>query len=75
MSHIRYPIVGDPVYGARKRVPGNISEELRMALLAFPRQALHAARLSLVHPETRAERSWSTPPPEDFQSLLAALGN
>ena len=41
--------------------------------IAFARQALHAAKLSLVHPVTGAARSWTSPLPADFAALLAAL--
>ena len=73
MAYIHYPVVGDPVYGARKRVPKNITPELRQALLAFPRQALHASTLTLAHPVSKKEMSWSAPLPADFQSLLTIL--
>jgi len=73
LAHIRYPIVGDPVYSGRKRVPGNITAELRDAVLAFPRQALHASTLTLVHPQLQREMSWFAPLPEDLLTLLAIL--
>ena len=73
LAHIRYPIVGDPVYSGRKRVPRDITAELRDAVLAFPRQALHASTLTLVHPQLQREMSWSAPLPEDLLSLLAIL--
>ena len=44
MAHIRAPLVGDPVYGGRPRLPPAPSDELRVALQAFRRQALHARR-------------------------------
>ena len=75
LAYIHYPIVGDPVYGGRKRVPKNITIELRQALLAFPRQALHASALALTHPLSNQEMSWSAPLPADFQSLLTILEN
>ena len=75
MNYIHYPVVGDPVYGGRKRVPKNITPELRQALLAFPRQALHASALTLAHPISKQEMSWSAPLPADFQSLLTILAD
>jgi 23S rRNA pseudouridine1911/1915/1917 synthase len=42
-------------------------------LEAFPRQALHAWRLALVHPATGAEMAWESPLPADFAQLLADL--
>jgi 23S rRNA pseudouridine1911/1915/1917 synthase len=67
------PIVGDPLYGGRPRVPAGISEELREALRAFPRQALHATRLGLVHPLTEEDMAWEVPLPEDMALLLDLL--
>ncbi len=65
MANIRHPLVGDPVYG---------KPHSGAALLdAFPRQALHAFRLALVHPETHQEISWEAPLPADFAALLEQL--
>ena len=65
MAHIGHPLVGDPVYGKRKS---------GVALLdAFPRQALHALRLGLIHPASRAPMEWEAPVPHDLANLLAGL--
>lgn len=73
MAYIKYPIVGDPVYGGRKRFPKNISSELRDAIQSFPRQALHASDLTFDHPVSRESMTWSTPLPADIQSFLNVL--
>jgi 23S rRNA pseudouridine1911/1915/1917 synthase len=73
MAHIGYPIVGDPVYGGRKRLPAGASAALRNALEAFQRQALHAARLSFAHPKTGKPVSYEAPLPADLVRLLDAL--
>ncbi|MNL48695.1 Ribosomal large subunit pseudouridine synthase D [compost metagenome] len=39
----------------------------------FERQALHAYKLGLVHPETGRKVSWEAEPPEDMQDLIEAL--
>ena len=39
----------------------------------FPRQALHARRLGLVHPASGEDMSFESPLPEDFRELLAVL--
>ncbi len=75
MAHIHYPIVGDPVYGGRQRLPKDPSPELKAALQNFNRQALHARRLSLMHPELQTEITWEAPLPEDFQHLLDCLSD
>jgi 23S rRNA pseudouridine1911/1915/1917 synthase len=73
LAHIGYPIVGDPVYGGRRRLPAGCGPALARELQAFSRQALHAARLKLRHPLTGRELEWEAPLPADMQRLLAAL--
>jgi 23S rRNA pseudouridine1911/1915/1917 synthase len=73
LAHIGFPIVGDPVYGGRRRVPAGTPPALAAELRSFPRQALHAARLALTHPLTHRELQWEAPLPQDMQRLLAAL--
>jgi len=73
MAHIRYPLVGDPVYGGRLRLPAGISNSLRSALIGFQRQALHARRLGFTHPLTGEFMEWEAPLPEDMQALLDLL--
>jgi 23S rRNA pseudouridine1911/1915/1917 synthase len=73
MAHLRYPIVGDPVYGKRLAIPAGASPELAEALREFKRQALHASRLQLLHPATGEIMEWSAPLPEDMTALLALL--
>jgi len=74
MAHIGHPLVGDPVY--LRRIPAvsrTLPEGLREALLAFPRQALHAASLGFAHPITKKHLSFRSDPPEDFRKLQALL--
>ncbi len=73
MAHIRHPIVGDPAYGARMRLPENADEPVTEALRGFRRQALHAERLSLMHPATGETLQWQADLPEDYMTLLQAL--
>lgn len=73
LAHIGYPIIGDPVYAGRRRLPAGCSPALVAALSAFPRQALHAARLALAHPMTGRSLEWEAPLPEDMAGLVAAL--
>lgn len=72
MTHIRYPLVGDPTYG-RLRFPAGASPALREALHGFRRQALHARKLGLVHPASGEYLEFEAPLPADMESLLAAL--
>ena len=73
LAHVGYPIVGDPVYGGRRRLPAGATAELRAALEAFHRQALHAARLEFVHPKSGKAVSFEAPLPSDFSMLLGVL--
>lgn len=73
MAHIRHPLVGDPAYGGRQRFPKSSGPVLLEALQTFPRQALHACRLELVHPTTGMTVSWEAPLPDDMKSLLSLL--
>jgi len=65
LASIKHPLAGDAAYGKTK------SGDARLD--AFPRQALHAWRLALVHPATGAEMAWESPLPADFAQLLEAL--
>lgn len=73
MSHLHHPIVGDPIYAGRHRVPAGAQAELVDYLQAFKRQALHAWRLSFLHPESGEEVSYEAPIPDDMQQLLSLL--
>jgi 23S rRNA pseudouridine1911/1915/1917 synthase len=72
-AHLGFPLVGDPVYGGRRRLPAGASARLASELGLFKRQALHAQRLALTHPFTQKELAWEAPIPADLASLLAAL--
>ncbi|VAW80750.1 Ribosomal large subunit pseudouridine synthase D [hydrothermal vent metagenome] len=73
MAHLHYPLVGDPVYGGRLRLPRGASERLQEALRGFRRQALHARRLAFVHPQSGETVGWEVDIPEDFLSLLEVI--
>jgi len=60
LASLGHPLVGDPAYGKRGPIP-------------FARQALHAARLGLVHPATGKPMTFSAPPPADFAALVERL--
>lgn len=73
LSHINYPLVGDPVYGKHRGFPSTLSEPLKQALKSFKRQALHAKRLTFQHPTTGETKTFEAPTPDDMQSLLTLL--
>ena len=67
------PIVGDRVYGGRPRVPANLDKEIRIKIQRMNRQALHATRLTLIHPTTGEKISWEAPIPTTMQKLVDSL--
>jgi 23S rRNA pseudouridine1911/1915/1917 synthase len=68
-----YPVVGDRVYGNPKRANSIDSLFLRTTLQAMKRQALHAERISFVHPITRQDLTFSSPLPRDMAELCSIL--
>ena len=73
MAHIHHPLVGDPVYGGRLKLPPAAEEHTRTMLQSFNRQALHAYRLGLQHPVTGEAMEWQAEIPQDMQALLDCL--
>jgi len=72
MKHLGHPIIGDPLYsGPQWR--GIPDKRIQKAIASFPRQALHAARLTIPHPRTGEVMTFESPLPEDMRELLAAL--
>ena len=63
-------VLGDPIYG---KPPSSFPVSLRQAVAAFGRQALHASRLSFVHPENGELMEFEAPLPQDMQKLLELL--
>lgn len=62
MQSIGFALVGDSLYGKQHLTT------------VFPRQALHARRLGLIHPVTGAAVEWSSELPQDFADLIARSG-
>lgn len=75
MAYRHCPVVGDPVYGGRPRLPRAAGEPLKTILQHFKRQALHARWLALDHPDDGRAMAWEVPLPEDMARLIAALGD
>lgn len=73
MAHTRHPLLGDPVYGGRLRIPQDCHPRLAETLRQFQRQALHAWRLALEHPVTGQAVSWESPLPDDMAHLIEEL--
>jgi len=72
-SHRGNPLLGDPRYGGRLRIPKGASEELATELRGFRRQALHAQELSFAHPDSGDRMTFSSPLPDDLERLIVIL--
>nr|WP_313136968.1 RluA family pseudouridine synthase [Paracoccus jeotgali] len=73
MAHAGLGLIGDPVYGGAHRASVRALGEVAEAVQAFPRQALHAARLGFVHPVSGQRLDLQSDLPQDMQLLLAQL--
>lgn len=73
MAYIQYPLVGDPQYAGRLKMPKGCSPELQEALRGFRRQALHAKKLELSHPITGQWMEWEIDLPDDMKQLIEDL--
>lgn len=73
MAYRKMPLLGDPLYGGRMRLPPGASSELSLALQGWKRQALHAHRLIFQHPATAEPVELSVPTPDDLAQLLVVL--
>lgn len=73
MAYLNHALVGDPLYGGRFQLPSACSKELRECLRGFKRQALHARKLELDHPESGERLSWQAATPSDMEQLIELL--
>ncbi len=67
---IGHPLIGDPVYGSKKI---NYEPEVVAAINELSRQALHAIKLSFIHPASHEKMNFKTRLSEDMRNLLKAL--
>ena len=73
LAHQRFPLIGDPVYGGRLKLPPGASEGLKELLRGFPRQALHARKLAFVHPGSDERVEFRAALPDDMLMLIDYL--
>ena len=66
LSHLGHSLLGDPLYKPRHKRPTLPGD--------FARQALHAWRLGLIHPDEGRPVHWQATLPDDMRGLMAALG-
>ena len=75
MAYRHHPVVGDPVYGGRLRLPKAAGAHLITVLSGFRRQALHATQLTIEHPVSGDTLSWHADVPADMAELIEVLRN
>jgi len=73
MAKLGHPLVGDQVYGHKLKANSALTDEQYAAVKSFPRQALHARQLTLVHPDTGQPATFEAPLPADLAGLLDLL--
>lgn len=79
MQHLGHPLLGDQLYGLPAQEQrsllnrGGYEEEARDEIMAFPRQALHAAGIHFVHPVSGEEMEFEADWPEDLIGLFSII--
>ena len=73
MSYVHFPLIGDKLYGGRPKLPKAATNEFVKALQQYPRQALHAFKLGLLHPEDGEYCEWEIDIASDMQELLTIM--
>ena len=75
LAFINFPILGDSVYGGRKKFAAGTTEAVKKEILKFPRQALHAEKLEFIHPKSGKKVNYSAKIPKDLIQLIELLKN
>ena len=75
LAFINFPILGDSVYGGRKKFVAGTTEAEKKEILKFPRQALHAEKLEFIHPTSGKSVNYSAKTPKDLTQLIELLKN
>jgi 23S rRNA pseudouridine1911/1915/1917 synthase len=73
MAHLGFPVLGDPTYGGKGRMPPGLDEAEREVVAGFRRQALHAGALTISHPRSGEPVGWQQPPPDDLARVIEVL--
>ena len=68
-----FPIIGDPLYGRKRRFAKSTDSKLREVIEQFPRQALHASSLAFLHPRSNEKIEFTSELPKDIKSLETKL--
>ncbi len=75
MNHLGYPLIGDPVYRKRGQIIRGLAAAVMEAVGGLKRQALHAHKLGLLHPDSGEFREWQCDVPADLQMLIDTLND
>jgi len=75
MSHIGFPLIGDALYGRKKRFAKSTNSDLREVIEKFPRQALHASNLTFKDVDSENEVNFESSLPKDLIDLEKNLEN
>ena len=75
LAYINFPILGDSVYGGRRKFAAGTSETVKKEIQKFPRQALHAEKLEFIHPTSGKKVNYSAKIPMDLMQLIEILKN
>lgn len=75
MSHIGFPLIGDVLYGRKKRFAKSTNSDLREVIEKFPRQALHASNLSFEDASNKKVLNFKSPLSKDILTLEKNLKN
>ena len=75
MSHIGHPLIGDALYGRKKRFAKSTNSDLREVIEKFPRQALHASNLTFKDVDSENEVNFESSLPKDLLDLEKNLEN
>ena len=74
LAHAGIPVLCDKLYSGRSQITrGEIRRDLADSEVLLSRQALHAARIKLTHPETGQPIEFTAPLPADLQQVLCEL--
>jgi 23S rRNA pseudouridine1911/1915/1917 synthase len=79
MAHLRHPLVGDPLYGPQQNAlfatvqRAGFYEDVVRQIMEFPRQALHAKKISFEHPVSGEVMHFEAEYPEDFKAIMHSI--
>ena len=77
LNHISLPVFGDPVYNGRKsqlrRLPSHLQKRGMALLKSIDRQALHAKKLSFIHPIKNERMEFESDLPEDMEKVIGSI--